>query len=213
VATILDIRQLSELKIVTIDEKNQVTIAARTGSPLPLSPWESCKLQTFLFENDPRLTAACGGLPLNERILICSPDEAWPMLRETYQKIIWPGLKKRPGRASVCGVLVGHEERGFHYGGFSPDGKRCVFIPGTLYQLRYRELLMAGCREQLLKEAADNLYLLAATMDTEELLDDPVSEHPSLIVQAAREQALDVAYWLRFAGTMPEQHASLEARR
>jgi hypothetical protein len=201
-------------KVATIDESNQITIVAHFGDSLPLTPGESRQFQAFLATNEARLTAACGGMPLRERIRVWTPEDAKVAINESYHTTIWPVLQKHPGRASICGTLTKGPWPGFHYGGFSPDGTLFVLIPSSLHEARYRELLLAMCAARLPSdEEGPDLLALAASIDTEERLDDPADGRPSVLVAAAHAQTLDVSYWLELAGTTPVEQDALDARR
>lgn len=192
-ATILDIRQLSELKIVTIDEKNQVTISARDSSPLPLTPKEASQLHTFLSVNEPRLEAACGGIQIQDRLLVWESSHGKMLWFPLYASV-WPTVERNPGRAYLFAGTV--PEVGVHYGGLTSDGSQFMLIPSELHDMRFRELLVEACRKQV---GGDNLYLLASVVSTEEILDDPISAHPSQAAEAAHEGARQVDYWLQIA--------------
>lgn len=204
--TIIDIRKLSSRAVALIDEHACVTIAAREGATLPLSPQEARQFQAFLSLNEPRLIEACGGAPIRERIRVWLPETAKAAIDEDYRIIIWPLLQASPGVAGMFGRIE-KEAKETYFGGFSPDGSLFVLIPYSLYEARYREILL-----QLCSKDKPDMYSLALRIEEEERRDDPVYGYPSMEAAAARAQALEVAYWLALAGPEPTMHDSRDAR-
>lgn len=203
--TIIDIRKLSDRAVAIIDERSHVTIAARKGATLPLSPAEGRQLQAFLNTNEARLIEACGGAPIRERVKVWLPDTAYEAIDKDHRAVIWPLLQANRGHAGMYGRFVDHKET--YLGGFSPDGTVFVLIPWGLYEARYREVLLQLCG----KDEPD-LHQLALRIEQEDQNDDPAIGHPSMLAAAARMQALDVAYWLKLAGEEPTMHDSRDAR-
>lgn len=210
---IIDLQKLSGEKVALIDTSAQLTIAARDGSPLPLTAPEARQFQAFLSRNELRLMAVCGGTPLKKRVRVWRPGDVASVMAEIYRTTIWPVLERQPGRASICGALTDTTDKTFWYGGFSQDKQVFVLIPSALYEIRYRELLVQSFVKQLGPDLDGDPFFVASSIEREERWDDPDGGRSSLLVGAAREQALDVAYWLQLAGPEPTEFDERDARR